>query len=410
VKGALVPDTPRPSLARPVTRSVDDLALSAGAAFRDMTGHSPAGCWAAPGRVNLIGEHTDYNDGFVMPMAITREVAVSAGSRQDRVLRVRSLQLGETVEVGEIDRLAPGSVHGWAAYPAGVAWALRREGHAIGGADLVIDASLPPGAGLSSSAALECATGLALADLHGVELPPVALARLAQRAENQFVKMPCGIMDQLAATSGRAGHVLFIDVRSLAIEHMPFDLDAAGLSLLVVDTRTRHELTSSGYADRRAACEEAASRLGVAALRDVPLDELDQRLLRLDDPVLARRARHVVTENARVLELSALLAAHRIADIGPLISASHVSLREDFEVSCAELDYGVDTALAAGALGARMIGGGFGGSFIALVPAARAVAVEDAVTAAFNAAGLARPICFRATPADGARRLPASYF
>jgi galactokinase len=233
---------------------------------------------------------------------------------------------------------------------------------------------------------------------------------VAQRAENQFVKMPCGIMDQLAATCGRAGHVLFIDVRSLTIEHMPFDLEAAGLSLVVVDTRTRHELTSSGYADRRAACEEAASRLGVPALRDVPLGELEDRLLRLDDPVLARRARHVVSENARVLEVAALLGAHRIADIGPLITASHVSLREEFEVSCAELDYGVDTALAAGALGARMIGGGFGGSFIALVPAARAASVEDAVTAAFNAAGLARPTCFRAVPSDGARRLPASFF
>ncbi len=395
--------------ARPVGRwrlsELAALAHTAADRFAELTGRAPEGCWAAPGRVNVIGEHTDYNDGFVLPMAIDRHVVVAAAVRRDRVLRVRSLERGETVEIPDVERLAPGAPGGWVAYPAGVAWAARGAGHAVGGADLVIASSVPAGAGLSSSAALECAAGRALLDLHGIELSPVDLARLAQRAENDFVKMPCGIMDQLAATSGGAGHVLFIDVRALAVRPCPFDLAAAGLALLVVDTRTRHELTEGGYADRRAACERAAAILGVPALRDVSLDALDAALARLDDPVLMRRVRHVVTENARVLRAVELLDAGRLAEIGPLLTASHASLRDDYQVSCAELDHGVDGALAAGALGARMIGGGFGGSLIALTPAPRSAAVEESVHAAFRAGGFAPPAVFRAAPADGARRL-----
>jgi galactokinase len=318
------------------------------------------------------------------------------------VLRIRSLQRGETVEIADLDGARR---NGWPAYPAGVAWALRQAGHPIGGADLAIDSSLPAGAGLSSSAALECAVGRELADLHGVSLEPVQLAILAQRAENQFVGVPCGIMDQLAATAGRAGHALFIDVRALAIRPVPFDPGAAGLALLVVDTRTRHQLTDGGYADRRAACERAAARLGVPALRDVPFESLERELARLDDPVLVRRARHVVSEDERVLRAIDLLEAGQVAAIGPLLTASHASLRDDFEVSCAELDLGVDTALATGALGARMIGGGFGGSLLALVPRDRAAAVEAEIAAAFEAAGFAPPSCFEAIPTDGARRL-----
>jgi galactokinase len=219
------------------------------------------------------------------------------------------------------------------------------------------------------------------------------------------VGVPCGIMDQLAATFGRAGHVLSIDVRSLAVEPCPFDLAAAGLALLVVDTRTRHKLGESGYADRRAACERAAALLGVPALRDIGLDALDASLARLGDPVLVRRTRHVVSENARVLRTVELLRAGRLPEIGALINASHASLRDDYEISCAELDCGVDSALAAGALGARMVGGGFGGSLIALVPEPRAQAVEDAIRAAFRDAGYATPTAFRAAPEGGARRL-----
>ena len=284
-------------------------------------------------------------------------------------------------------------------------WVLRGAGHAIGGADLVVDSSVPAGAGLSSSAALECAAGAALADLYGVELEPVELARLAQRAENLFVKVPCGIMDQLAATMGRAGHVLFIDVRALSVQPCPFDLAAAGLALLVVDTRTPHELRESGYADRRAACERAAAILGVPALRDVSVEALEASLARLGDPVLVRRVRHIVTENARVLRTVERLGQGRVAEIGPLLTASHASLRDDYQISCPELDVGVDAALAAGALGARMIGGGFGGSLIALVREERSAAVEEAVRAAFRASGFGPPALFRAAPADGARRL-----
>ena len=352
----------------------------------------------------MIGEHTDYNDGFVLPMAIDHQVVVAAGARPDRILRMHSLARGETVEVA-IDGLEPGAPGGWASYLAGMVWVLRGAGHDIGGADVVVESSVPAGAGLSSSAALECAAGRALADLHGVELAPLELARLAQRAENLFVKVPCGIMDQLAATMGRAGHVLFIDVRALAIQPCPFDLAAAHLALLVVDTRTPHELRDSGYADRRAACERAAAILGVPALRDVSEDGLEASLARLGDDVLVRRVRHIVTENARVLRTVELLGAGRPAEIGPLLTASHASLRDDYEISCPELDAGVDSALAAGALGARMIGGGFGGSLIALVPEERSAAIEDAVRGAFAEAGFRAPAIFRAIAADGARLL-----
>jgi galactokinase len=215
-------------------------------------------------------------------------------------------------------------------------------------------------------------------------------------------------MDQLAATAGRAGHVLFIDIRALVVRPCPFDLAAAGLALLVIDTRTRHQLTDGGYADRRAACERAAAILGVPALRDVSLDGLDAALARLGDPVLVRRVRHVVGENARVLRAVELLGTGRPADIGPLLTASHASLRDDYQVSCAELDRGVEAALGAGALGARMTGGGFGGSLIALAPEHRSAAVEEQIHAAFRAAGFPSPAVFRAAPADGARRLDLS--
>ena len=385
------------------------LARRASAGFRELTGHDPAGCWAAPGRVNVIGEHTDYSDGLALPMAIDRQVVIAAARRPDRVLRMRSLERGETVEladVAELDGRGRSGAPGWASYPAGVVWALRRAGHAVGGADLVIASSLPAGAGLASSAALECATGRALADLHGVALGELDLARLAQQGENQFVGVPCGIMDQLASTAGRAGHALFLDVRALSVRPIPFDLAAAGLGLVVIDTRTRHQLGDGAYADRRAACDRAAASLGVPALRDIALDALDQALARLaDEPVLVRRVRHVVSENARVMRAVDLLAAGQPARLGPLLTASHASLRDDFEVSCAELDLGVESALAAGALGARMMGGGFGGSLIALVTEPAAPAIEEAIHAAFAAAGHARPSYFRAVPSAGARRL-----
>ena len=367
--------------------------------FRDLFGRDAEVAWRSPGRVNLIGEHTDYNDGFVLPLALTRGTDVRAARRDDRVLRVASAQRrDETVEIA-LDGLAPGSVDGWAAYVAGTAWALAERGVAVPGADLLVDGTVPRGAGLSSSASLECATAGALLALAGAELPLRDVALLAQHAENDFVGMPCGVMDQFASTHARAGHLLLLDTRSLEVRHIPFDLAADGLSLLVVDTKAPHQLVDGEYAARRASCEEAARLLGVPALRDVV--DLDSALAALDDDVLRRRVRHVVTENGRVLDVVDLLESGDVRAIGPLLTASHVSLRDDYEVSCRELDLVVDTALASGALGARMTGGGFGGSAIALVESGYVDHVRDEILSAFRSAGLTEPAFVDAEPGDG---------
>jgi galactokinase len=367
----------------------------------------PEGVWSAPGRVNVIGEHTDYNDGFVLPMAIDRSTLAAARHRNDRTLRVHSAQVHETVEVDIDEVLAstePG-VHGWAAYPIGVAWALAGAGHDLVGADIVFDSDVPMGSGLSSSAALECACALALAGLAGFTLDRAALARLTRRAENAYVGVPTGPLDQLASAYGEAGHVLFIDTRDLLVTPYRFDLAEAGLTLLVIDTRAAHAHGDSGYRERRASCEAAAATLGVSALRDVSLEDLPAALRRLD-PVTARRAKHVITENARVLDVVSLLRQGRVRETGPLLTASHVSMRDDFEISCPELDVAVDTALATGALGARLTGGGFGGSAIALVESAAVGPTEAAITKAFQDAGFALPpVFFPALPARGATRV-----
>jgi galactokinase len=374
-------------------------------AFTALTGGPPEGIWSAPGRVNLIGEHTDYNDGFVLPFALPMRAAVAAARRSDGRLTVRSLQRPGEVADLPVAALRPGHPAGSAAYVAGVAWALRAAGHPVSGLDLVIDSAVPAGSGLSSSAAIECATALAVTALSGIRLPLAGLAGLARRAENEFVGVPCGMMDQMASMLARAGHALFLDTRTCAAEHVPLDLAASDHVLLVIDTRVRHELADSGYADRFASCAEAARLLGVTALRDVPQAGLPDALARLAAaPVLARRVRHVVTENARVLATVKLLRAGRLAAIGPLLTASHASLRDDFEVSAPELDTAVTAALGAGALGARLTGGGFGGSAIALLPAARAAAVAGAVTAAAGQAGYPAPAIGPAVPSAGARQ------
>jgi galactokinase len=314
-------------------------------------------------------------------------------------------------------------VTGWAAYPAGVAWALKAAGHRVPGACIAIDSDLPAGAGLSSSAALECATALALTSLGGLAVPRADLVALACRAENEFVGVPTGIMDQSASLLCRAGHALLLDCRSLETAQVPFDPAAAGASLLLINTRAKHELTDGEYGRRRAECEEAARRLGIPSLRD--LTDVAE-VARLTDPVLRRRARHVVADNQRVLEVVALLRSSGpsgppgpsgpsgVAEdvyrrIGRLLAQAHASLRDDFEVSWPEADEAVETALAAGAWGARMIGGGFGGSVLALVPAAASGAVREAVTRAFARPGWTAPEFLEAIPADSARRLtPAS--
>jgi galactokinase len=382
---------------------VSDRAGKVAAAYRERTGRDPDGVWAAPGRVNLIGEHTDYNDGFVLPAAIDRLVLVAAGRRDGGRLRLWSLQTGPPADL-ELAAVGPGRVDGWAAYPAGVAWALGQAGVELGGADLVVDGDVPAGSGLSSSAALECATAAALADLHGARLDRPALAAAARRAENEVVGVPSGAMDQMVSMLGKAGHALFLDTRSLATEQVPLPLEAAGLCLLVIDTRAGHRLVDGAYADRRAACEAAAAVLGVPALRDATLDQVEAAAEALGDPGL-RRARHVVTENARVLEAVTLLRAGQLDRLGPLLAASHASLRDDYEVSSPELDTAVEAAVAAGAVGARMTGAGFGGSAIALVPAERAEQVGDRAREAFAAAGFGPPEVTAVAPSDGARRL-----
>jgi galactokinase len=371
--------------------------------FAEVHGRPPEVVWHAPGRVNLIGEHTDYNDGFVLPLGLPLGIRVAAARRDDAILRMASRQTDAGLVEVPLEGLEPGSVGGWAAYVAGMAWSLRADGVDVTGADLLVDGEIPAGAGLSSSAALECAAAGALLDLAGETRPLAEVALLAQRAENEFVGMPCGVMDQFASTHAQAGHLLLLDTRSLQVEQIPFDLAAEGLELLVVDTRAPHRLVDGEYAARRRACEEAARLLGVAALRDV--DDLEAAMAELPDDTLRRRVRHVVTENQRVLEVVALLRGGDVRGIGPVLTASHVSLRDDYEVSCAELDLAVDTALAAGAYGARMTGGGFGGSAIALVEASSTAEVRSAVLAAFAAAGMAEPGFVEALPSPGAARI-----
>lgn len=385
----------------------------AAAAFRAVYGTGCEGVWAAPGRVNLIGEYTDFNDGFVMPLALPRVTRVAARARADGRLRLHSADMpgGGVVTVAPDgpDGPRPGAVRGWAAYPAGVLWALREAGHAVAGADLHVESEVPVGAGLSSSAALEIATALALDGLYGLGLARPELARLARRAENAFAGVPCGIMDQTASACCAAGHVLHLDTRDLTRRHIPFGPAAHGLRLLVVDTRVKHDLGEGEYARRRAGCEAAARALGVRALRDVPYEELDDavRELRTVDGAgtgAGALVRHVVSENERVRAVAALLDAGDPRAVGPLLTAGHASLRDDFAVSCPELDLVVAAANGAGALGARMTGGGFGGSALVLTDEAAAGAVERAVTEAFAAAGYAAPRVFTATAGEGARR------
>jgi galactokinase len=371
-------------------------------AFRAQTGRQPAGVWAAPGRVNVIGEHTDYNDGYVMPFALAQRVLIAAAPRNDHgTWTVTSLNNRSTKIFRDAD-LQPGMT-GWQAYVAGVVWALKEAGHRIDGADLVLTSDVPKGAGLSSSAALECAVLIALANLNELEIPGLERAKLARRAENAFVGAPTGLMDQAASTLCTAGHALFFDCRTDAAEQVLLDTRSSGLEILVLDTKTPHALVDSEYAARRTSCEEAARLLGVAALRDVTY--LDAALAQLSDPVMRRRVRHVVTENARVLEAAAILRAGRIADLAPLLDASHESMRDDFEITVPQVDLAVDVARASGALGARMTGGGFGGCIIALVEAGDSNRIGDEITVKFGAAGYGPPTHFTAVPSAGAERL-----
>jgi galactokinase len=374
--------------------------------FVRLYGAEPDGVWAAPGRVNLIGEHTDYNDGFVMPFALPHIAVAAVSRRTDGVLRLHSADLDSGVAELRLDDLTPESDKKWTAYPAGVVWALREAGHPVTGADVHLSSTVPSGAGLSSSAALEVVVALALNDLFELGLQGWQLARLCQRAENVYVGAPTGIMDQTASACCEAGHALFLDTRDLSQKQIPLDLAAEGLRLLVVDTQVTHAHSGGEYGKRRAGCEKGAALLGVDALRDIAYADLDAALARLDDEEVRRLVRHVVTEDQRVEQVVALLeSGGDTRAVGPVLTAGHASLRDDFRVSCPELDLVVDTALAHGALGARMTGGGFGGSAIVLAEAADVDALTKAVEEAFAAAGLKAPRVFEAVPSAGARRV-----
>ncbi|MFF0540061.1 galactokinase [Streptomyces coelicoflavus] len=382
------------------------VARTVGERFRELYGADAEGVWAAPGRVNLIGEHTDYNDGFVMPFALPHQAVAAVSRRDDGILRLHSADIAaDPVELRVAD-LTPGSDKSWTAYPSGVVWALREAGHELTGADVHLASTVPSGAGLSSSAALEVVVALALNDLYSLGLRGWQLARLCQRAENVYVGAPVGIMDQTASACCEEGHALFLDTRDLSQRQIPFDLAAEGMRLLVVDTRVKHSHSEGEYGKRRAGCEKGAALLGVDALRDVPYAGLDAALERLgDEEEIRRLVRHVVTEDERVERVVSLLESGDTRAIGPVLVEGHASLRDDFRISCPELDLVVDTALASGALGARMTGGGFGGSAIVLVEAADVDPVTKAVEDAFAASALKAPRVFEAVPSAGARRV-----
>lgn len=376
--------------------------------FRDTFGAPPEGVWSAPGRVNLIGEHTDYNSGLCLPIALPQRTFAAVRRRGDDLVRIVSAQGDGVVEVA-LDDVAPGRPGGWAAYVAGVPWALRRAGYAVSGLDVAVDGRVPLGAGLSSSAALECAVGAAASDLGDLGLLSdargrAALAAACVAAENTIAEAPTGGMDQSASLLATAGHALLLDCRDQHTEQVPFDLEAAGLALLVVDTRAEHALVDGQYAERRESCERAAAELGAESLREVDPSTLGQSLAALSSDLLRRRTRHVVTEIARVVAAREALADNDFEALGRLFLESHDSMRDDFEISVAELDTAVEATVDAGALGARMTGGGFGGSAIALLPAERVEAATAAVEAAFTSRGFHSPRCFAVTASAGAAR------
>jgi galactokinase len=372
-----------------------DLAADVRAAFADHYGEPPTVVGRAPGRVNLIGEHTDYNAGLVLPVALPHATYAGLRARADGRVRIVSRQQDEGWE-GTLDELAPGAVEGWAGYAVGVLWALRENGHDLPGVDVLVDSRVPVGAGLSSSAALECAMGVGLAALSGIEVPDDEMVAAAIRAETEVVGAPTGGMDQTVAMLGEPGAALLIDFRSGESSAVPLDL--AGHTLLVTDTRVSHALTDGGYGSRRADCEKAVALLGVESLREATPEQVEG----IEDERVRRRARHVVTEIARVPEAVAAFEAGDWAGLGRVFEASHLSMRDDFEISCPELDAAVAVAVQAGAVAARMTGGGFGGSSVAVVPDERVEAVMRAIDAAFVLEGFTAPLHPRAVPSVGA--------
>lgn len=368
--------------------------------FSELFGVAPDLVTAAPGRVNLIGEHVDYNDGFVLPFAIDAKTYCALRIRDDSRIRIASKQEGGKVFESDVAQLKPLAGPNWSRYILGVIWALEVRS----GVEILIDSEVPSGAGLSSSAALECSVALALNEILELRKSLAELARITQRAENEYVGVPCGIMDQSISLMGKSGHALLLDCRDLSTRQIRVDFANFGLRLLIVDTQAHHALVDGGYAERRSQCEAVATALGVRALRDLTLGELEVNRGKLPE-VNFRRARHVITEIDRVSRAVKDLEGDRFEEFADLLTSSHYSLRDDYNVSCSELDLAVDVALRSGALGARMVGGGFGGSAIALIRDSDAGKVASNIERAFMDAGFVTPRFFDSLPSDGAQVL-----
>jgi galactokinase len=368
--------------------------------FLEIFGEEPDLVAAAPGRVNLIGEHIDYSDGFVLPFAIKDRTLVAARKRNDSTVRIASAQRRNKIVTVDINQVKPGLKGEWERYALGVLWALGVKQ----GVDLLIDGRVPLGAGLSSSAALECSVATAMNHLFDMGFNLEELARLTQKAENQYVGVPCGIMDQSVSLMATQGSALLLDCRDLSTKNIPFDVASSGLELLIIDTQAHHALTDGGYAERRASCESAVAKLGITSLRELTIDQLDNSRELLTETEFIR-ARHAVTEMKRVLDCVQALSDSNFARVGELINQSHISLRDDYTVSCPELDTAVEAALSAGALGARMVGGGFGGSAIALIQASKTVETINVVEKAFSSKGFKAPRFFTSLPSQGAELL-----
>ncbi|HWF57990.1 MAG TPA: galactokinase [Candidatus Dormibacteraeota bacterium] len=369
------------------------------AAYSEMTGRSPDGLWSSPGRVNLMGDHTDYSEGLALPLAIDRTAVVAAGLRADSVLRCASRQMPAPAVVALAD-LGPGVDAGWAAPLLGALWGLRRAGVALPGVDLVVDSDIPPGGGLASSAAVAVAAALAVTELTGQQMAHNDIARCCRDGEAAIAGAPTGLLDQLAVLAARAGHVVSLDCRSLERELVAFRPIDVSAAVLAIDTSVAHSNSAAGYRSRREQSAQAATALGVPTLRDATAEAVERDL----DGVLQRRARHVVTENARVRRAVALLRQGQLHAIGAVLVESHASLRDDYEASSSELDTAVDAACEAGAWGARLTGAGWGGCAIALVPLYAREAVAEAVHAAFARQGFRAPTVFEVSASDGAAR------